>query len=210
MKKMMSILMILCMIMTSNVIVFAEEQYVTIEEYEAAICEEAERYDIVCNIIDYDPEIKITKEMLQKGIDNVREYAKSVHTTNECYVSKEIDVVDSINPYLMPVTRNVYGYFQIKNVYGNARMCVEANVTIDLQANNVMYVNSIESYQLGAFVNFTSWSESSITYKMNSPSAGSINVVVKGRATFSYADPVTGITTGYTSSVSEVVTIDCN
>ena len=110
---------------------------------------------------------------------------------------------------LMPITITRYGSATITNFYGRADMSVQANVVSDAQSGRIMYVNYIDAYQYGAFLNFPNWTTTSISKVLNYPSEGYLYVTVSGRATWAYSDPVTGITTGQTANTTFYVTIDC-
>lgn len=211
MKKLSRIMLTVCMSICMAFSVFAgvpsQDNVVSIDEYTAAIKAEGAKYGIECNILNYDPDVQLTEEMLAYAINNVRVYAKSMKTNEQ-----DVNIVGTsnmISPYSMPVTRNLIGDFTIANLYGTANMRVDANVTIDINNDNVISVNSLDAYQIGAFANFQSWELTNISATKNSPSTGWIKVRVQGRVTFSYADPVTSVTTGYTSKVDRNVNIDC-
>lgn len=214
MKKLVSVMLAMCTCVGLCVPALATNDIISIEEYKAAIKAEGAKYEIDCNVLSYNPDIKITAEMLDYAVNNVRVYAESIEKDTE-QASKDITTTvnpatDSIGVRSMPLSKDVSGYFTVSNAYGSASMQVDANVTVDAQNNTVISVNSTDVYQSGAFVNFDSWKTKSVSSKRNSPSTGWITLTVKGRATFSYADPVTSITTGYTHSVTEKVKIDCD
>ena len=220
MKKVIGLLLTALVLVNTNLPCMAAESedvnksYISIEEYEKAVQEECAKYDIECKVLDYDPTIVITQEMVDDAILNARIYAESieVQSSGDFVVDtfKDVSVDEGASVYAMPVTQNVYGSMYISNVYGYANFTVKANVTVNVQNSAVMSVNSTEVYQEGSFMNYQGWETTSISSKLNSPSTGYITVNVTGRATFSYADPVTGITTGYTSTESKSVKINCN
>lgn len=164
--------------------------------------------------MDYDPSVVITQEMVDNAILDARTYAESIEVQTSCdfimNTSEGVSAGRGTSAYIMPVTQNVYGNMYISNVYGSAYFKVKANVTVNVQNSIVMSVNSTEVYQEGAFMNYQGWVTTGISSTLNSPSIGFITVNVTGRATFSYADPITGITTGYTSKESKNVIINCN
>lgn len=178
----------------------------TIGDYQNIVQKEADKYDIKINVIKYDASKEITSETIQRGIEEVKDYANSL---------KIVDVEDQRNDnsdlsaYSMIVSRTRTGSFYIENIYGSAYMKVALGVSIDLQNSAVVSVNSKSAYQSGAFVNFVSWQTTGITTTINSPSVGYVAATIQGRGTFSYADPVTGVTTGYTSSFTKRVNVNC-
>lgn len=218
MKKLVSVMLAMCTCVGLCVPVLAAEpvtnDVVSIEEYEAAIKAEGAKYDIDCNVLSYNPDTKITAEMLDYAVNNVRAYAKSIEKDTQ-QAPGEITtpvnpVTDSIGIRSMPISKDVSGYFTVNNAYGSASMQADANVTVDARNSTVISVNSTDIYQNGAFVNFDSWETKSVSSKRNSPLTGWITLTVKGRATFSYSDPVTSIKTGYTQNVTKKVKINCD
>lgn len=218
MKKLLSTMLVTCICISFCFPVYAaepiKEDLISISEYEAVIKAEGAKYDVECNVLSYDSDIQITKEMLDYAVNNVRTYAMSIEDSTEKVEIESTTQIDDksgdINPLSMPVTKNVYGLFTVENAYGSADMRVNANVTVNVQNSNVISVNSTNAYQSGLFINFVSWETTSISSLRNNPSNGWIRLTVNGRATFAYADPWTGITTGYTSNVSKAVTINCD
>lgn len=209
MKKVFAVVLA-CLCMCSSLTVFAadygESEFISIEEYKSAIKEAGEKYGVDCEVLDYNPDIQLTKEMLEKAINDIRLSAESFEVQQVT-----LNVEDgNISTRSMPVTKDVYGTFKIKDFYGEATIRVDANVTVNAQNGNVMSVNSTNAYQTGFFINFTSWQTTSISKRLNSPSNGWITLTVSGRATFSYADPWTGITTGYTHNTATPVRIECD
>ncbi len=88
-------------------------------------------------------------------------------------------------------------------------MAIRANITTNLANGLVMSVNSTSVYQCGLFVSFVSWEPTGVSSIRNSPKNGYVTFTITGLATFSYADPVTSITTGYTSHVTKTVQMNC-
>ena len=188
-------------------------QSITIEEYERAIQKECIKYGVEAFILDYDPNICITEDMLIHGVNKAREYAQSV-SVNEITIDNNVrehaDSEENNTPYgIMPFTDDYSATFLVENTYGSAEMRLDANITTNIANNTIMYVNSVDVYQLGAFVNFVSWENTNITYEKDYPHNCWVTFTIKGKVTFAYADPWTSITTGYSSNESETVMIDC-
>ncbi len=192
-----------------------EDSIISIEEYEDAVQAACAEYDIDCYVIDYDPNVQITQEMLEHAITSARQYAESVQSQQDDVIDLGHTYFESVpdndaSPFgVMPSTLDYFGTFFIENAYGNAYMRIDANITTNLASNSIMYVNSTDVYQLGGFVNFVNWTTTSVSYTKEYPYACWVTFYIEGRATFAYADPWTGITTGYTSNESKRVMIDC-
>ena len=214
MKKITSIMMILCLCLGMNVYTYAADEsnnIVPIEDYISAVKEENNKYGIECEIIDYDDNIIITKSMMEQSIKNIRKLAENMNSAyqeEEFYDDNDANEANVLRS--MPIKKTVSKIFVVENIYGNAGMCVEADVTLNAQNGNVISVDRTEAYQKGQFTNFVSWQTTSISSTRNSPSNGYITLVVKGRAMFQYSDPLTGLTTGNTTDVSKTLKINCN
>ncbi len=188
---------------------------ISIAEYEAAIQAECAKYGIECRILDYDPNLQITQEMLNRGIENARNYAESLLEQKQPDLMPSIrdgnsNIDNNQSPLgIMPLTQDYIAYFRIYNTYGSADMAILANITTNLANGLVMSVNSTSVYQYGSFVNFVSWETTGVSSTRNSPKNGYVTFKITGRATFSYADPVTSITTGYTSYETKTVQMNC-
>lgn len=197
-----------------NVYTYAADEsnnIVPIEDYISAVKEENNKYGIECEIIDYDDNIIITKSMMERSIKNIRKLAENMNSVYHEEVFYEDNDTNETNVLRsMPIKKTVSKIFVVENIYGNAGMCVEADVTLNAQNGNVISVDRTEAYQKGQFTNFGSWQTTSISATRNSPSNGYITLVVKGRAMFQYSDPLTGVTTGNTTDVSKTLKINCN
>ena len=197
--------LITMVVMAFSSVAFAAEDVVTIEEYERALAAEYAKYGVEFKVLDYDDDITLTRDTLNNQLAKVEQVANSF---------KIIEVTDDINsslatqnisPLAMYYDKDVYKDWTVSNAYGSATMRSEANVTMNGSNNEVISINSYETYQHGTFVNFDDWQTTSMTVKKNS-TKGYIDMTIKGRVTFSYADPYTGIKTGYTSNVSKTLT----
>lgn len=215
MRKILSLLLALFVFLSLSVTVSAatlpDDSSISIDEYERMIQAEGKKYGIDAFVISYNSQKQITPEVVASGLDSVRKYAES-RSAEAVILPKNppSDIGGSVSPFgIMPSTKDYAVYFSIANVYGRASMLLETNVTTNLANGTIMYVNSVSASQSGYFVNFVSWETTSIPYVKDSPSNGFVTFTVNGRATFSYADPVTGITTGYTSNESCSVQVDC-
>ena len=218
-RKLLAIALTATMVMSMGAPAFATtEKEISIEEYEMQIQSEAKKYGIEYEVLEYDPNKVIPQEMADKAVKDIQLYgeyrtAQNISNSNKFAATKEnANVMASNNELLraIPMSKNVSGSFSIIVFpYGRASMAVDANVTVDAQNNAVMRVNSTDVYQLGNFVNFTGWTTTSVSPGLNSPELGWVSLLIKGRATFAYADPVTGVTSGHTEQVTEVVEINC-
>ena len=88
-------------------------------------------------------------------------------------------------------------------------MCFIVNVTVNAQNYEVMSVNSSRVSQIGPIVNLLDYEVLSKSTSMNTPSTGYVRGTTRVWASFGYADPVTGILTGYSHEESEIVDIYC-
>lgn len=205
-NKLSKSVVVLTLTFSSSTQILAEENNYSIKDYQSAVQQEADKYGINISILEYDESKPITNEIIQYGVAAVDNYADSLKVAD--ITTYEIDESEVV-PASMIVNRTRTGSFLISNAYGSADMKVSLGVTVDLQNGAVVSVNSKSAYQLGTFVNFQSWQTTSISTTVNSPSTGYVAAVVKGRGTFSYADPYTSITTGYTSSFTKQVNVNC-
>lgn len=180
-------------------------EVLAIDEYELLLQEEAAKYDIKCEILEYDKSKTLTYDMLARDVERMKENADTLDI-------RVIDVFtdDSLETYRAQfIDRNLSKAFMIYCAYGEAAMRLDTNVTVNLNNSSVVYVNSASAYQFGGFINFVSWTPSGISWHINTPSSGSVRYHITGLATFSYADPVTGITTGYTMNVNRSLDVVC-
>lgn len=186
-----------------------DTSYVSIQEYENSLKAAYAQYGIEFSVLDSNGNVTVPRTILNTDLAKVEKVAKSFKIT-DIKVVQDNTAANSIMPLSMFYNKTVYKDWTIFNAYGSATMRSEANVTIDGSNSNIAAVNSKSTYQLGTFVNFDSWTTTNMTVTKNSPSTGSIKMVVSGRATFSYADPLTGIKTGYTATVSgKTLTVNC-
>lgn len=176
----------------------SEDAFITIEEYETALKKEAEKYNIECDVLSYDPSVKLTSKMLQDALHDLR------------FSAQNFEIRTSASNRVMPVKGTYYNEFVAScPPYGWATIRTEINATVDAQSSAVIEVTGKKAYQYGAFVNFDSWETDSITAATNNPKTGMVTATVKGLARFSYADPATSITTGITYGVNQDVEISC-
>lgn len=203
-KKLLSICLCCIYWNGTSITAFAEKQNLTINDYLMQVQKVADEYDITVSVSDYDDSIPITQEVINRGIENLIEFAEGL-SIEDGDKSTEISYAR-----VMASNKNIYQSFSITDgKYGTAQMKLHLNVTVDLQNSAVIRVNSSETYQQGYFMNFESWTPTGITTTVNNPSVGYVHTIVTGRATFSYADPITSITTGYTTNVYKVFDIKC-
>lgn len=199
MKKIISMILSLTLLFCLSSTAFAAGgETITIEEYETALKEEYEKYGVEVEILDYDENIELTREMLNTALNGVTAFVNSIEISD---AGTHVEI--GISPFSMPVTKTVYRYWTYAYIYGSADMRTQVTGTVDAQNSHMILVSSHSTYQCGAFVNFSSWTTTSETVSLNVPSEGYVRVNVNGRITFSYADPLTGITTGYTYGVSK-------
>lgn len=226
MKKFIAVMLLACLSMSISLTAVAANsdgavtktsdgnEIVSIEEYVAAVQEEAAKYGIRCYLIDYDPDFKITREMLEAEVERIRKAGGFVVQEigpgqQEVTVSEARDIISYSIARAMPVTKNVYNTFRVASpLYGSATIRVDANVTVNVQNGDVMSVNSVSARPTGVYVGLKSWKTSSITKSLNKPYHGYISLNVKGEAVF--ARDSSGTEIGYIADVQQLVTIDCN
>ena len=200
-RKATAVVATVAMVCSVGMPAFAAEEFISIDEYAAAIKAEGTKYGIDCEVIDYDPSKKITQEMLDNAInvDNL----SSIMTLESS--EKQNNVTRN-----MPVTKTVQKSFSVVHPpYGSATIRADVNVTIDAQRDYVITVNSIDVHEAGGSVNLDYWLTTNTSVIKNAPSTGYITLHVDGRIRFSYTEPTTGITTAYTYDESHDLDIDC-
>lgn len=214
-KRYISFIMFFLILCNCSILAFASsntaDENISIQEYEAAIQNECKKYDIECEILNYNPKIEITKKDLAAELDRIRKFGE--HKKERTFIdnaSSNYEFPTTISPRIMPQNKNVSGTFRIDCVYGWVNMKLTANITINVQAGNIMYINSYDVYPSGTYVNFDSYTLKSVTYTKDHPSLGWITFTINGTARFSYTDPYLQITTGYNVDSTETVKVDCN
>lgn len=179
---------------------------ITISEYEKALQEAGKPYGIEVEVLDYNPNIKLTQEMLNNAVRELQEAGSTITIT---------DLTPASNPATTPIRamliRDTYETnFKVSSLYGYAYITVWADVTCDFQNSNVAQVHSIRVYQQGGYVNFNSWETLDTSYQRNYPSNGNLDVGVTGLARFEHPDSITGATVGITIKIDgKHVTIKC-
>ena len=179
---------------------------ITISEYEKALQEAGKPYGIEVEVLDYNPNIKLTQEMLNNAVRELQEAGSTITIT---------DLTPASNPATTPIRamlkRGTYETnFKVSSLYGYAYITVWADVTCDFQISNVAQVHSIRVYQQGGYVNFNSWETLDTSYQRNYPSNGNLDVGVTGLARFEYPDSISGATVGITIKIDgKHVTIKC-
>lgn len=179
---------------------------ITIFEYEKALQEAGKPYGIEVEVLDYNPNIKLTQEMLNNAVRELQEAGSTITIT---------DLTPASNPATTPIRamlkRGAYETnFKVSSLYGYAYITVWADVTCDFQISNVAQVHSIRVYQQGGYVNFNSWETLDTSYQRNYPSNGNLDVGVTGLARFEHPDSISGATVGITIKIDgKHVTIKC-
>lgn len=179
---------------------------ITIFEYEKALQEAGKPYGIEVEVLDYNPNIKLTQEMLNNAVRELQEAGSTITIT---------DLTPASNPATTPIRamlkRGTYETnFKVSSLYGYAYITVWADVTCDFQISNVAQVHSIRVYQQGGYVNFNSWETLDTSYQRNYPSNGNLDVGVTGLARFEHSDSISGATVGITIKIDgKHVTIKC-
>ena len=208
-RKATAVVATVAMVCSVGMPAFAAEEFISIDEYAAAIKAEGTKYGIDCEVIDYDPSKKITQEMLDNAIKNINVFALESQIINVDNLSSIMTLESSEKQNNvtrnMPVTKTVQKSFSV----GSATIRADVNVTIDAQRDYVITVNSIDVHEAGGSVNLDYWLTTNTSVIKNAPSTGYITLHVDGRIRFSYTEPTTGITTAYTYDESHDLDIDC-
>lgn len=209
MKKLVQGFIVLTAALALNFTALAAPRTISIEEYEARLKAEAQKYDIEYTVLNYDPEVELTESDLERAIEHLKDFNDSIKITpvKTMIVTKQ----GPTSTLSMPIEKTVYGAFGVSCTYGQASMTLEADVTVDAQNSRVISVDRTEVYQEGMLFNFQDWVTTSITTKLNQPYVGWIRGSVSGRLTCSYADPITGVQTGQTKKITvPSIPINCN
>lgn len=179
---------------------------ITISEYEKALQEAGKPYGIEVEVLDYNPNIKLTQEMLNNAVRELQEAGSTITITDLTPASKP-----ATTPIRAMLKRDTYETnFKVSSLYGYAYITVWADVTCDFQISNVAQVHSIRVYQQGGYVNFNSWETLDTSYQRNYPSNGNLDVGVTGLARFEHPDSISGATVGITIKIDgKHVTIKC-
>lgn len=198
MSKKISCFLVLTLIfifMSSSVVLANDTDVISIQEYEQAIKAEFEKYDIDYEITDYDPNVTLTRDMLNIDLAKAKEIAggfRNIQVIDACERS------EIITPYMMPITKTYRKDFLINPApIFRATIRVDVNLTYDGSNMEIISVNSKRAYQNGYALNFVSWTTRSIVVNTSNNYFG---VDVTGAIKFQYTDPQTGITQTYTEN----------
>ena len=227
MKKFVSVVLTLCLCMSSGITALAadssESEVISIDEYTATLKAEAAKYNIDCEVLSYDPEIQITRAMLNDEIKQLSLFA----STPKTYVVATPDILESTDLGAsgtihtndndsqlrsMPVRRYLSTTFSVgsNSPIGRATIKVKVDVHVNVQNGNVMHINDISIYQTGYALNLESWTLNSYSYRLNKPNNGWVAITIYGAAIFSVTNPSSGVKVSYTDAGPFIVTIDCN
>ena len=176
----------------------ANDNLYSIFDYCLAVQDEAEKYGIEVTIFDYDTSKPITEQTIEYGVESVQKFANSIQI-KEVNTSLESSEDKSASRAIIPERRTRSKSHIITCAFGAVNITVQATADVDVNALRIMYVYSTNAYPNGYNINFSSWSTESISQNDNSPSDGYLSGRVIGLCSFTYADPITGISTGYSS-----------
>ncbi len=205
-KKIVAFVLTAAMTMSVGMPAFAMdsnfEKNITIEEYEAALNAEAQKYGCSYEITEYNSGVIITSAMLEKGIEKVKYLAEN--TTVEVAESW----VEENSARVIPVEKTVKGGMDISYPTGATYIEITSEVTVDEQNGAVISVNSTEIEPEYMSVNLDSWQTKSYSYSINSPQIGWISYHVIGKLGYTLAGDLIGTAVFY-KDVDKVVNIDC-
>lgn len=213
MKKIIGLVMclLLCVSVELPAMAVEDNDTIPVDEFVEIVKAEAALHGLECEVLSYDPTVSLTKKDLEQVLADLNSNALSgavaVAGANGVQAHGVSPESESVSPLSMYETKNVYEYFSLSNECGLAGFQISANVTIDLQNNYVVSINSVNVKQSGASVNFVSWTTNSITKKTNSPSSGYITLTVTGTLTTEYT--ALGMTFGFSSDHTVTKEINC-
>lgn len=182
------------------------QEMISIEEYTEIVTKECERVGISIQVISDKKMVPV--ESLIGAFNAIDAVANSQVTSeyNSLEIREPVDGVRGITG--MPVDRVGYQSFTVTNLLGWAKIAVDVYVTIDAQNNHIISINNVSTY-VHSGQNVSGWNCTGIGQSMNNPSDGYVTLNVNGIASFSYTDPVFGITNVLTTNVSQNVAVDC-
>lgn len=173
-------------------------EIIAFEEYYMEIKSEYAKYGINYEILQHNDSVILTKGMLEKQLILARQQGENQNNQNNNQETVK-NLKNNIGPSrIMPVTYSLINKHTLQSPcgFGSAEFAVEINVTENIERNYFMSLNSKKCYQDGAYLNFKSWKQESITHIFDS---NGIAVKVKGKLKVEYKEPNTGFVVGYTS-----------
>lgn len=218
MKKLMSCILSLALCFSLAIPAFAftsdpaENQVITFEEYFATVHEEFAKYGIDYQVIERNDDFVFTQKVLNEKITEIQDtMSKTTVSYNRDYdPDAEATVNSSVSSVgneisaarIMPVEQvfqhEVYLECPYAPTLAWAYICMEVVALVDLQGGNLMSIESYSSFQKGAYLNFVSWQQRSMSVNPNYM-AGTFRATVNGLLTVEYTEPTTGLLVGYTS-----------
>lgn len=165
--------------------VFAEDDSIlTIDDYNSALQEVANEYDVNVSVNDYSAIGEITQEKIDEAKESVKVFAESF----EIIESNEPVALTTNGPRrASKANRTRSGYFDVNCAYGSATIKVTMTATIGLENYLITNVYNKKAYQDGVAINFSSWTTSSISTTLNYARSGNVLAKVSGRAVFVFS-----------------------
>lgn len=202
-----SVMLALFVVPTSVCATDTGTEAISYEDYVSAITGEYARYGVDCRVIEGPKEdVVFTQDMLDERVSQIRQEQVSRLASNAaanlaiCVSNSGVDNAESlgIEPRIvMPVTENFDHIQRLSPVPGLAwaDICLRLNGTYDVQYSHPQSINSVTSFQMGNYLNFVSWTQTSSGGSMGSHS---FTGWATGLLTVEYTEPNSGILMGNT------------
>lgn len=192
-KKSVVVLTVISMMFSSTLLASAKQSdsdYITYNEYKAAVINEYSKLGFDISFTDPEvTEITITKDMLEKRLQQINEEIKEAQLNNS---QQTLIQPNSIQPRNMPYDKTSYFNRQIiapTAVYGYGNWDIKINFSGNAQYGTVIGINSIDVKQIGYSLNLSNWSYNGYSHT----SWGSnVDVYLYMTTTFSWSDPYGG------------------
>ena len=220
MKKVicMAISLVTLLAMVGSISVFAvgnQDSVITFEEYYDAVRSAYARHGVEYEVIAQNPSFVFTQEILNEKLEAI-EAAYATNNTKEAESSSWVAGNQGIAPTAyMPVERKYRYTEEVRSpepavaAASFADICITVYATVDIEHDDLMYINSYESYQLGYAYNFVSWEEKDIFVDMDART-DTFYAEATGIVTFEYTEAHTGLTIRHSSehTISHTFSVD--
>lgn len=210
MKKFLSVILSLCLFVSTGAPTFAAEvEYVPIEEYVEQMTELYSKYDFYYYYINTSGIKAIEANYLEKRLAEDEKNLQAIRASEEMISGESLSCSTSLREIELlstaPYNKTFYstGKINSPNHMGSADIKVTTNLTLNAQYEDIISVNSITSHQEGSYKNFKSYSHSSSSYTYSS--VYELNVTVTGWAVFEWKSD--NNTEGYAGYRSTTVTV---
>ena len=212
MRKLLSMILTVCTLFAFSIPAYAQEaasdEVVSHEEIEAAYRAIGDEYGVELEVVEYDPDIIITRDKFEKALEYVRQVAQSEIVVQ----GLEADAIEetNIDPIAMVISRTRNGSFYLSQFPSSATIRVAITVSMDADRGTIISVDKIDSYQSGFATDFENWIPVQHTPYTNSPSNGWVTVDVVGRVVWVITEPTSGTKFTDTVDVNQTVQVNFN